>query len=173
LKPTIDDCVRFPIKSLVKTSRRQSLGSDAERQYFGTTQGVMAGVTWEFDQDEMVLKMGGATWPIVVKPNIRGTRGTRAYVKVKGRLFTYLLVINQMVGTRFDLKYRSQGLLKPYQRAEWKKTKRDRRKFELRPLKEEWRDRTSYGEALSASRSGSDRLPRVYHPVGRKLPTPF
>jgi hypothetical protein len=177
--PTVDDAIKFPIKSLVKTSRRKALGDPADLLYFGTTEGVFAGVRWTFDQDSMVLSMGGQSWEIVVVPNIRGTRGARAYVKVGRKLFTCLLILNGRVGTRADLKYKSQDFLTPHERREWKKTKADRMTDELRPLKDEWRDSASYGikkkaRSDSTRRSGgsSSRRPEALQAAGRGTSRP-
>jgi hypothetical protein len=99
LKPAIDDCEKFHVKALMKTSRRAPLGDPAEKQYFGTTRGTFAGVPWKFDQDAMILTMGGKEWPIVVLTNVRGTMGTRAFVKgPDGRRYNYLLVLDGKVG---------------------------------------------------------------------------
>lgn len=94
----MDDAIKFPIKALRSTSRRDALGDPAEKQYFGKTSGVFAGIRWTFEQDRMILRMGGKEWNIVVLPNIRGTRGTRAYVKVGGKLLNNLLILNDRVG---------------------------------------------------------------------------
>jgi hypothetical protein len=133
---TVDDTIEFPIKSLRNTTRRNALGDPAGRLYFGSTQGVVAGVPWKFDADRMVLEMGGREWKIVTG---RTGYGSRLYVRgPSGRLYTSLRIVKTsgLVGTRDDMRYRSQGFLDPQER---RRTKPYRRGSEFRPLNDHQR----------------------------------
>jgi hypothetical protein len=170
--PTVNDCQRFPVKSLVPTSRRDAIGSGQELLHFGTTSGVFAGVRWEFDHQRMVLVMG-KEWEIAIEPSPNG-HGSATYVKEDGKFYKSLYVIDGLVGTRSGLKYRSQGDLSPYERREWKKTKRERATEEMRPLKARWTDPASYGikkkKTRTKARSGSVRRSKGSSDRARKAP---